>query len=211
MGKSIFLIAFVALVAIFLVMTFSIKSYEDYTFYSINEELRQIQLENQFESLFYDLIENPNAYCEGRTVQVFLTTKRIELLDLELKAQKESFLGNYVSTKRAFLMTNLLLYYNVVKLNKDCNSSIKPIIYFYAEDNSCDVECGAMENQLEKLKLFCPEIRIFAFPFEWDQFVFSKILEKEFGVEKAGTIIINNQKFDSVVKQELLEQALNYN
>ncbi|MDD4251413.1 MAG: hypothetical protein PHX27_04445 [Candidatus ainarchaeum sp.] len=211
MGKSIYVIAFVALVAIFFVTIFFIKSYEDNIFYSINNELRQIQLENQFESLFFDLIDEPSAYCEGREIQVSLSAKRLDLLDVELKAQRESFLGNYIPTKRSFLMTNMILLYSILKLDVDCDSVIKPVIYFYAEDNSCDIECGAMQNQLEQLKVSCPTARIFAFPFQWEEFVFSNIIEKEFDVNKAGTIIINNQKFDSIVKQEILEQALNCN
>lgn len=211
MGKSIYVIAFIALVAIFFVTIFSVKIYEDQTFYSINEQLRQIQLESQFETIFYDLVDNPNAYCEGRNIQISLSTKRLELLDLELKAQKESFLGNYIPTKKAFLITNLLLYYNVIKTNKECGNSIIPVIYFYAEDNSCDVECRTIENQLEKLKINCPNLRVFAFPYNWDQFEFSKIIEKEFEVEKAGTIIINDKRFDALTSQQDLINALNCN
>jgi len=211
MGKSIYVIAFIALVAIFFVTIFSIKVYEDQTFYNINEQLRQIQLESQFETIFYDLVADSNAYCEGRSIQIALNTKRLEILDVELKAQKESFLGNYIPTKRAFLITNLLLYYNVIKTNKECGDYVVPVIYFYAEDNSCDIECGAIENQLEKLKLTCPEIRVFAFPYNWDQFEFSKIIEKEFDVNKAGTVLINGKKFDSVTPQEELISAVNCN
>jgi len=208
MGKSIYLIAFISLFAIFLVTMFFVNAYETQVFSSIDSELRQIQLENQFESLFYDLVDDPNAYCEGRSVQVALTTKRLELLDRELRAQKESFLGDYVPTKKSFLMTNLLLYYNVVKLNNECQSSIKPIIYFYAEDKSCEIECTTIESQLERLKEKCPDVRVFAFPFNWDEFVFSKIIENEFNVKKAGTIIVDGRKFDSIQKQNVLEEAL---
>ncbi len=211
MGKSIYLIAFVALVAIFFVTIFSIKAYEDQTFYLINEQLRQIQLENQFDLIFSSLNDNPVVYCEARSIQISNNSRRLEQLDLELKSQRESFLGNYVQTKKAFLITNLLLYYNVIKMNEDCGQTIKPIVYFYAEDKSCDVECGAMQNQLEKLKLSCENARVFAFPYNWDQFEFSSVIEKEFDVKKSGTIIIGNKKFEQVTSQEELELALNCN
>lgn len=211
MGKSVYLIAFVALVAIFFVTIFSIKMYEDQVLYNINEQLRQIQLDNQFESIIYDLVENPEVYCEARNIQLSNNSRKLERLDLELKVQRDVFLGNYSQTKRAFLMTNLLLYYNVVKVNNECDENIIPVIYFYSEGKDCEVECGAMENQLENLKNYCDSLRVFAFPFNWEHFEFSRVLEREFGVTKPGTIIINENKFDSVVPQRELENALNCN
>ncbi len=211
MGKSIYLIAFIALIAIFSVTFFSIKLHDNQTFYNINEQLRQIQLENQFETIFSSLEGDTEIYCEARNIQLSLITSRLEKLNFELIAQKDPFSESYISTKKSFLMTNLLLYYNVIKSNQDCDNNIIPVIYFYAEDKSCEVECRTIENQLEKLKINCPNLRVFAFPYNWDQFEFSKIIEKEFEVEKAGTIIINDKRFDALTSQQDLINALNCN
>lgn len=211
MGKSIYLIAFIALVAIFSVTFFSIQLHDNQTFYNINEQLRQIQLESQFETIFFSLDMNNEAYCEARNIQLSLVTSRLEKLNYELLAQKDPFSESYISTKKAFLMTNLLLYYNVIKTNQECGKNIIPVLYFYSEDKSCEVECRTIETQLEKLKIDCPNLRVFAFPYNWSEFEFSKVLEKEFNIEKSGTVIINNKKFDSITDQEELESAVNCN
>lgn len=211
MGKSIYIVAFVALVAIFFVTIFSIKSYEDQTMYNINEQLRQIHLDNQLESILSDLVDNPEVYCEARKLQFQNNVEMLGTLDRELRAQRESFLGNYIQTKRSFLMTNILVYYNVNKLNKECGEEINPVFYFYSEGKDCEVECGAMEGQLQKLKQDCENVWVFAFPFNWEHFEFSRILEKEFNITKPGTIIINEQKFDRVVDQRELMNALECN
>ena len=44
MGKSVYLIGLIATIAIFVVVIFTIKSFEDSRFYEMNEQLKQISI-----------------------------------------------------------------------------------------------------------------------------------------------------------------------
>jgi hypothetical protein len=212
MGKSIYLIAVIAILAIFLVVTFSMKSYEDQSFYSLNERVRQLQFESGFDSIYSTISKDSNQYCDILNLQMELITESISDLDYDLKQQKESFFSSqYVFVKKAFLMTNLDLYYKTRVAKQNCNLNIEPIVYFYDEGKGCEVECSVMENQLNQIANECSNVRVFAFPYNWGEFKFSSILQKELNVNKFGTIVIGNVLFDSVKDKAELMSEINCN
>ena len=208
MGKSIYVVTLIAMIAIFLVMIFSMKSFEDQAFYSINERVRELQFESNFDSIYSSISKNSDQYCEVIKLQIELLTQKNHNLDKELKLQKSSFFSNqYVFVKKSFLMTNLNWYYKARLAKKDCDLNIEPIVYFYDEGKGCEIDCGVMGNQLNQIGNECKNVRVFAFPYSWSEFRFSEILEKELNIKKAGTIVIGNVLFDSVTdKLDLMNE-----
>ncbi|MFA5357322.1 MAG: hypothetical protein WC308_00150 [archaeon] len=210
MGKSVYLIAFVATLAIFSVAFFSVKAFEDARFYQVNEELNQIAFESQLDKVYSELsASDSNYYCYFIEDNIANISDTLSKLELRLKSYKESMVSQeYTVAKKNYLINNLLLYSRVKKAVADCNLDIKPILYFYAEDNSCDVECGAIANQLDQIKQLCPGAGVFAFPYNWPDYKFTSILEKQYNITKAGTIVINDKKFDSLQTNETLLNEL---
>ena len=102
----------------------------------------------------------------------------------------------------------MLLLQRTKKAIYDCNLDVKPVVYFYAEDKSCEIECGALETQLEQVKSACPSVRVFAFPYNWPDYSFTSFLERQYSVSKPATLIIGGEKYDSMQSKEVLLKAL---
>lgn len=211
MGKSIYVIAIIATAAIFLVVLLSLKSMEDQRFYKFNEQVKNITFENELNNAYQSFYDT-NDYCLLVDGQLALNSTKLSRLNEELMSYKDSFSqADYISAKRNFLITNMLLFQITKKAIVDCNVNIKPVLYFYAEDKSCEAECGAMSNQLNTIKAKCPQVRVFAFPYHWPDFDFTSILEKKYDINKAGSLVINNQKIGSLISIEVLSQKLDCN
>jgi hypothetical protein len=213
MGKSIYLIALVATIAIFAVIFFNVKAFEDSRFSSLSNDLRQIEFENNLER-FYDNFKNTdsNVYCSLTEESISNAITKLSNMEVSLDAYKQPMLSSeYIFTKKNFLLTNMVLFYRVKEALNDCNLNIKPVIYFYAEDNSCEVDCGIIVDQLEGIKSVCPEVRIFAFPFNSEDFKFTQLFEKKYSISKPATLIINDKKIDSLQSTDVLLKELGCN
>jgi hypothetical protein len=213
MGKSIYLIALIVTIAIFAVILFSVKYFEDSQFSSLTNDLRQIEFENNLER-FYDDFKSfdSNEYCLLTQESISNSTTKLSEMELKIQTYKQSLVSSeYLFTKKNFLLTNALLFERIESALVDCNLDIKPIIYFYAEDNSCEIDCRVMENQLEAIKVACPQVRVFAFPFQSEEFKFTAFFEKKYGVTKPATLIIDGKKIDSLQSNEVLLKEIGCN
>jgi len=211
-GKSLYLVALLATIALFAVIFFTVKSFEDSRFSNLNDSLREIDFENNLARVYSEFkISDANNYCFFTNESITNTTMQLEDLDYRLTNYRDSLLStDYVFVKRNFLLANMLLFAQVDSAIKECDLNVKPILYFYAEDKSCDVECGTILGQLDHLKSLHPEIRVFAFPYNWPDYKFTSLLEHEYDVNKAGTLVINGKKFDSLQSDAVLSKALGY-
>jgi hypothetical protein len=191
-----------------------VKSAEDARFAGLNDEVKQLWFENDLQSVYAEFEkDNPQLYCVLVGQNMLSITKKLGALEQRVLQYKDYAIGSeeYVLTKRNYLVTNLLLLMNFEKAQKDCNIDMQTIIYFYAEDKSCEVECGAIQAQLDEVQDYCKNIRIFAFPYNWQDYEFTKILEAKYDVNKAGTLIVNGKNFDSLQTNETLLRELECN
>ena len=213
MGKSVYIVALIATIALFAVIFFSVKAFEDSRFTGLNEQLRQIEFENNLERVYSEFrLTDANDYCVFTNESILDTTKKLADMDYQLNSYKDAMLStDYTFAKKNFLLTNILLLQRVDSAIKDCNLKIKPIIYFYAEDKSCEVECGTIASQLEQIKSICPSVRVFAFPYNWSDYKFTSFIEHEYDVNKAGTLVIGGKTFSSLQKDSVLIGALDCN
>lgn len=202
MGKGLYLVAFLATIAIILVAFFAVKSAEDNKAGQLNEEITQLALENELYTAFADFGSGGNGtYCLVVNESISGLSKRADLLERQLDMYKENSFNTeeFFKVKRNYLITNMLLFRNFLRANSSCGLKIKPLLFFYSEDKSCGADCDVIYAQLWQLKSDCNQFRNFNFPFNWDAYSFTRILEKEYGVEKPGTIIIDGNKYDSLL------------
>ncbi len=210
MGKSIYIVALIATIAIFAVTFSVVKGFEDARLSQINEEIRQITLENELDKLYSEYYSSDtNNYCYFLNESISSSVERLEKLDYRLNAYRDSMIStDYAFIKKNFLITNMIMLSRVQRAITDCNLEITPIIYFYAEDKSCELECGAIANQLELIKQDCNSVWVFAFPYNWSEAKFTSILEKQYNVLKPGTLIINGEKLENLQQKEVLEEKI---
>jgi hypothetical protein len=211
MAKSVYIVAALSAIAILFIVLFSLNLEDSSRIAQLNEEIKQISLESQLQNVYADFDENnAEVYCLVVNQGINSLSRRSAELDKTLRNYKEaSFNTNeFISVKRSFLITNMILLKNLENAKKYCGLKTKQVIFFYAEDRSCEVECGVIGSQLEKLSQDCNSFKNFNFPYAWDYYEFTKILEVKFGVKKAGTLIIDGQKFDSLLQFDELKDKL---
>jgi len=210
MGKSIYLIAFLATLAIFVVVISSTWFFEEQRLLNINEDLRQIVLENELQNIYFLTKDTDlNSYCLSMQTSLSSNINALSLMEFRLSNYKESmFSTEYSSVKKSYLLTNLLLFEKLSSLKKDCNMNLSPVIYFYAEDKSCEIECSVLAGEIELVKNECPGLWVFALPYNWPAYSFTSFLEKRYNVTKPATLIIDENKYESPLTKTELKKLL---
>jgi hypothetical protein len=210
MGKSVYVVALIATLAIFAVVFFMVRSFEDERFNSLNEQLRQFVLESELQGAYAAEKDIDSvAYCSFLQNSIKSNSSNLSLLEYRLQNYKETlFSSNFVLVKRSYLLTNLLLLEHISQAESVCKLDIKPVIYFYAEDKSCEIDCGVVSNQLEIVKRECPSVWVFALPFNWPEYNFTSFVEKKYGITKPATLVINGKVLEYPQKKEDLLKEL---
>ena len=197
MAKSVYITAVIATIAILLILFFSVNVSESNRVYEFNEEIKQISLESDLQSAYSDFDStNLEVYCLVMSQSIDNLSKRSFSLEKKLLAYQDTSFNTteFYLAKRSFLITNMILYRNFQKAQEFCDVNKTPVLFFYAEDDSCQVECSLMGSQLDLLSKECSSFRAFSFPFNWDSYEFTKILEVKYDINKAGTLIIGGEK-----------------
>jgi hypothetical protein len=211
MAKSVYLTAIIATIAILVIVFFSIKGAEDAKFSELNKELDQIVMENTLFSFYADFDQdNKESYCAVLDQSISNLSKRVSSLEKRLAAYEESSFNTeeFYLTKRNYLMTNMFLYKSHQDAMAKCDWNTKLVLFFYAEDKSCDPNCGIIGTQLVDLKRDCNTFRNFNFPYSWPVYDFTKILEAKYNVTKPGTLIIDGEKTESLLTMSELSKKL---
>jgi len=211
MAKSVYLTAVIATIAILLILFFSVNISESNRVYEFNEEIKQISLESDLQSAYADFdSNNSEVYCLVMSQSIDNLSKRSSSLEKKLLAYMDtSFNTNeFYLAKRSFLITNMLLYRNFQKAKDYCDFNKIPVLFFYAEDDSCQVECSLIGSQLDQLSKECSSFRAFNFPFNWESYEFTKILEVKYDINKAGTLIIGGEKINTPISYNELKSKV---
>ncbi|MFA5361189.1 MAG: hypothetical protein WC290_01955 [archaeon] len=211
MAKSVYVTAFIATIAIMLIVFFSVSISEANRVSEFNEEIKQISLENDLQSAFADFdSNNAEVFCLVMSQSINNLSNRSSSLEKKLLAYMDNSFNTkeFYLAKRSFLISNMLLYRNFQRAREFCDFNVIPVLFFYAEDSSCDVECGLIGAQLDSLASECSSFRAFNFPFNWESYEFTKILEVKYGVEKAGTLVIGSEVISHPISIEELKTKL---
>jgi hypothetical protein len=211
MAKSVYVTAVIATIAILLILFFTVNVSDSNRVAQFNEEIKQISLESDLQSSFADFdSNNSEVFCLVINQGITNLSKRSVSLEKKLLAyMSNSFNTNeFYLAKRSFLITNMILFRNFQKAKEYCDFNIIPVLFFYAEDSSCSVECGLIGTQLEQLSKECSSFRAFSFPYNWESYEFTKILEVKYDINKAGTLIIGNEKIEGNISYSELKSKL---
>lgn len=210
MGKSIYIAAIIATIAIVLMVLFTIKSMEDSRYAQINSELNQLYFQSQLDTVYSEFSDsNSILYCSFLVDNISSTSSRVQSIWQNLNSYKERLLiDDYVSTKRNFLVTNILLLKRIEDAKMDCNYFITPLVYFYPQDLTCDIECGVTENLLSQVQRDCNKVMVFAFPLGVRDYKFADIVSKKYAVTEPYTLIINDKNFSYPQKKDDLLKEL---
>ncbi len=210
MAKSVYLAAMIATIAIILVGFFSVSVADDAKAKQFNSEINQFVLENELQSSFADFdVNNKEVYCTIVQQGIANLSKSASIFEAQLSTFKENSFNTteFYSVKRNYLLTNMILFRSFLRAREYCDFNTKPVLFFYAEDKSCEEECGVIGAQLFDLK-DCNSFRAFNFPYNWPTYEFIKILEVKYGVDKPGTLVIDGERIDSLQPKEVLAKKL---
>ncbi|MFA6064670.1 MAG: hypothetical protein WCW44_00275 [archaeon] len=211
MAKSVYVTALIATIAIVLVVLLSVRITEDGRLNQINEEVKQISLESELQSAYEDFDTNNKAvYCTVLEQNIKSTSNRLSALEKTLQNFKSNSFSSddFYFAKRSYLITSMVLFRNFQKAQVSCDLNMKTVLFFYAEDKSCEFECGLIGTQLNELSKTCKSFRDFHFPYNWESYDFTKILEVKYDVNKAGTLVIDGQTFYSAMSINELSKKL---
>jgi len=120
--------------------------------------------------------------------------------------EKSSGSSNTAITRR-YVLDNLR-YWLLAKESKDkCNLDIVPILYFYS------LECPSCPNQGTILSYFKNQFgeQVLVFPINLDlrnQEPMVEVMIGKFNITKYPTTVIDNKKYEGVVKEEQLQQII---
>jgi len=85
MGKSVYLIAFIATLAIFVVVIFSAWFFEEQRFSKLDEEIRQVVLENELQNTYFLMKGNDlNSYCISMQQSISASISQLSSLGYRL-------------------------------------------------------------------------------------------------------------------------------
>jgi len=210
MAKSVYLATLIATIAVILVVFFSVSVSDDARAKQFNSEINQFVLENELQSSFADFDANNKAvYCTIVQQGIINLSKSANTFESQLLTFKENSFNTteFYSVKRNYLLTNMILFRSFLMAREYCDFNTKPVLFFYAEDKSCEEECGVIGAQLFDLK-DCNSFRAFNFPYNWPTYEFTKILEVKYGVNKPGTLVVDGEKLESLQSKEVLSKKL---
>jgi len=108
---------------------------------------------------------------------------------------------------RRYLLDNLRYWLLARESKKKCDLEIVPIIYFYS------TECPSCPNQGTVLTYFKNLFgeKVLVFPINLDlrnEEPMVEIVMAQFGITKYPTLVIDNKKYEGVVKKEQLQKII---
>lgn len=153
-----------------------------------------------YEAIFSDKENVCPAIRTGIESQIART--RSVLSELEV-AQKQNVFSNFEIVKKKYHNQNIQLYLLVQKAINDCGySDIEPVVFFYSDKDNCP-DCIAEGKTLDSLAVSCPNIRVFAFPYDLGIPVVD-VLKVKYGVTKAPAVVIKGERYDGAVSGQYL-------
>jgi hypothetical protein len=209
MGKAIFLIAAIITTLIFL-LVFSFVQYDESSKYdALSKQIMALYEEQQANKILQNYLGKADENsCIIYERQISRQLNRIYGLFSELEKLKTStFATSSDEIKRQYLLASMSLWIDLKNASETCALTLKPVLYFFPDRQDC-IECDAMINLLETVKSQCPNVRVFAFPSESQDFEFVELLKKDYNVSSAPAIVIGNNATNKILPVETIKSWL---
>lgn len=164
-----------------------------------------LQLQYLYLTAFSQVDNCPILSTALRTTIKDLSESLDEVVAFEEKKEQSSTREKLV--QRRYLIDNLRYWLLAKESKQRCNLDIVPIIYFYSTG------CPSCPNQGTILTFFKNLFgeRVLVFPINadlLDEEPMVEIVMSQFGVDKLPTIIIDNKKYEGVVKKDQLQKLI---
>lgn len=169
------------------------------------DSMRQSDLQKSMDTVTFDLESNrilsryaqvmadANDRCSvlnyTRNVQ---GEKAYSLADTIQEYEKANIGGaDYERLKQSYFTSLADLYITSFENQKSCPSfKEKPVAFFYSQGTDCPA-CKLEGNVLSSVSQRCPDIRIFAFPYDSD-YGFLKLFTQRYGITSVPAVVIND-------------------
>lgn len=154
--------------------------------------------------LYESIFEDKSSVCPAlfSRIESQMARTRNVLKELE-SAQKQSVFSNFDLVKRKYHAQNIELYLLIEKAIKDCGyNGIEPVVFFYSDKTYCP-DCLAQGKVLDSIAVTCPNVRIFAFP--WDLGIpVVDVIKAKNNVNKVPSIVFNAKTTEGLVSSQYL-------
>ncbi len=177
-----------------------------------NEELLKDQEASiaslQLQYFYISEMQNSNDVCPVLTTAL---TDSIERLGESLEKVEQTIADNKINynekkrIQRIYMQDNIRYWLFSKTVQEKCNSNVLNILYFFSED--CDVcpNQGVVLSYFKKI--YQDKILIFPINTDIDEDMIN-LIKIQFNVTTYPTLIINDQKFQGIVKKDQLNSIL---
>jgi len=175
----------------------------------INQEQDVKYLSLQLQHLFLSTFSNNNN-CPILSTTLKATVKDLDQSLGKVIAFEEEDTGDSNRKEiiqRRYILDNLRYWLLAVESKKRCNIEIVPILYFYTAD--CP-SCPTQGTVLTYFKnLFDDKVLVFPINIELkNEEPMVEMIASQFGIDQVPTLIINNKKYEGVVKKAQMEKIV---
>lgn len=183
------------------------KKYNSVEEMNSEQEVNYLSLQMQY--LFL------NSFSEYNNCPIISTALKKAVVDLSgslseviMSEETQDTTGNRKEIiQRRYVLDNLRYWLLAKESKQKCNLNIVPIIYFYS------TSCPSCPNQGTILTYFKNLLgeKVLIFPINLDMYEKEPMVEvvmSMFNVTKYPTLVIDNKKYEGVVKQEQLQKII---
>lgn len=200
---------------IFTILIFIIGLFFGYTFtkfgYSnikkINEEQRIEYDSLQLQYLYMiELLETKNCPAAQKTLEKSISALEKARFKLEEYSRRDKSL---TSLKREYILAELRYWLLAKNTKKICEQDTVSILYFYLpkECLECETQGEILTYLKEKLK---EKLLVFSIDLSFEQEPMVSIFKEAYNLNKAPTIILEDEKYEGLVKQDKLLKEICY-
>jgi hypothetical protein len=199
--------------AIVTIILFAVSIFVGYQIESssyANSEARISELEQGMEnSLLFTMFlqtHHDASVCAVLRDQLEETAQHTYNLYGELEqSESTSVFRGYEGLRSKYFLANMRFYLMLREYSQACNdTSVKPILFFYSAYNDCPA-CVAQGRVLDSVRAECPNARVYAFPADVEEISMIKTFKSYYRITSTPVLVINDQKYGSLVSKERIE------
>ena len=175
----------------------------------INQEQETKYLSLQLQYLYLSSFSNYNNCPTLATTLKETVTDLSNSLSEVIAYEEENSAsdGQKIFVQRRYILDNLRYWLLARESKQQCDLAIVPILYFYTKD------CPSCPNQGTVLtyykKIFGEQVLVFPINLDLrEEEPMVEIVMNQFNITKYPTIIVDNKKYEGVVKKEQLKKII---
>lgn len=170
------------------------------------EDLKIQADEARVSLLYFQTFKDSPTFCTNYEEELRAQLERVGALGTQLtELQKANKLDtSFYKIKKQYALFNAEFWMHVRNYNKQCNSPITTILYFYPENEECN-ECTLQATELSIIKKECPDnVWVFALPVDLDLGIVNT-LRRQYGVKTVPAVVVNGEGFEGFTSRQKLD------